>query len=90
MTIVAVASIALAVAAAVVVVWLRLSWRRVVRRRVSVVIDSDRTFIGVLWARRGTLLVLRDASTVDDGKSIRFDGEVIVDRARVQWVQVLG
>lgn len=71
-----------------VVVWGR-SWRRLVRRRVVVVLDTERTLNGVLWRHRGGLLVLRDASTLQGERQVRFDGDVVVDRRTVQWLQVL-
>lgn len=79
----------LVVVAAGGALWPQLGWRRLVRRRVVVVLDTERSISGVLFARRGCLLVLRDASTVQGERDIRFDGEVVVDRRRVLWVQVL-
>lgn len=83
----------LAVVAVAVVVCLLVgpwwAWRRVVRRRVVVVLDNERVIEGVLWARRGPLMVLRDASVHDQGRQTPADGELVVDRARVQWVQVV-
>lgn len=82
----------LLVAAAVAVgavVRQRLVWRRVVRCRVVVVLDTERSVSGVLFDRRGALLVLRDASIMEGGTVVRFDGEVVVERRRVLWLQVV-
>ena len=86
----------IAVASAVVVVAVlvgalapRLAWRRLVRRRVVVVLDNERVIEGVLWARRGSLMVLRDASVHEQGRQTAADGELVIDRSRVQWVQVV-
>jgi hypothetical protein len=75
-----------AVVALVVRVW---PWAPVVRKRVVVVTKEDRTIEGVLFARRGPLLVLRDAAVHHQGQRVPADGEVIVERSTVAWVQVL-
>lgn len=72
-----------------IAVWPMVAWRCVVRRRVVVVVEGDRSFTGVLWSRRGALLVLRQASIGESGKEIPLDGDVIVERRRVQWIQVV-
>ncbi|MFF9554583.1 hypothetical protein ACF1DY_01945 [Streptomyces albus] len=66
------------------------AWRRTaVRRRVVVNLDG-RAFEGVLWAQRGPLLVLRDARLLEPGREPQaVDGEVVVERARVEFTQVL-
>jgi len=62
---------------------------RTMRRR-SVIVNLDgRAFRGILWARRGPLLVLSDAELLEAGEKIPVDGEVVVERSRVEWVQVL-
>jgi hypothetical protein len=51
---------------------------------------TDRAFDGVLWARRGPLLVLRDVQLLEAGRAPqRVDGEVVIERARVEFMQVL-
>lgn len=64
-------------------------WRGVVRRRVVVVLDGDRTIDGVLWRRCGQLLVLRSARVLTDAGAVPVDGDVVLERCRVQWIQVL-
>lgn len=59
------------------------------RRRVVVNLDTGDAFRGVLWARKGPLLVLRDVEAVIANGSMPIDGEVVVERARVSFVQVL-
>ncbi|MEU7103528.1 hypothetical protein ABZ951_00530 [Streptomyces sp. NPDC046215] len=50
----------------------------------------DKAFAGVLWAQRGPLLVLRDVELLEAGRDPqRVDGEVVVERARVEFTQVL-
>ncbi|MFI0914316.1 hypothetical protein [Streptomyces abikoensis] len=51
---------------------------------------TDKAFRGVLWAQRGPLLVLRDAELLEAGRDPqRVDGEVVVERSRVEFTQVL-
>lgn len=65
------------------------SWRGLVRRQV-VVNTAERAFAGVLWARRGPLLVLRNVVVHEPGTQPQeVDGEVVVERARVEFIQVV-
>lgn len=66
-------------------------WRRTAVRRRVVVNLADKAFEGVLWAKRGPLLVLRDVTLMQPGAAdTPVDGEVVVERARVEFVQVAG
>lgn len=66
------------------------AWRRTAVRRRVVVNLTDKAFRGVLWAQRGPLLVLRDAELLEAGRDPqRVDGEVVVERSRVEFTQVL-
>ena len=65
-------------------------WRRTAVRRRVVVNLADRAFAGILWAQRGPLLVLRDAQLLEPGAQPQpVDGELVVERLRVEWVQVV-
>jgi len=65
-------------------------WRSLTRRQVIVNLDTGRTFEGVLWASRGPLLTLRHARTLQPGSdAIPVDGEVVVPRGRVEFIQVV-
>lgn len=65
------------------------AWRRTaIRRRVLVNLRTDKAIEGVLWATRGELLVLRGAVVLEGGKAIKVDGEVVVEMANVDFVQV--
>lgn len=66
------------------------AWRRTaVRKRVVVNLD-EKAFSGILWARRGPLLVLRDAQLLEAGRAPQpVDGEVVIERTRVEFMQVL-
>lgn len=65
-------------------------WRRTAVRKRVVVNLADKAFSGILWAKRGPLLVLRDVKLLEAGREPQpVDGEVIVERARVEFMQVL-
>lgn len=66
------------------------AWRRTAVRKRVVVNLADKAFSGVLWAQRGPLLVLRDVQLLEAGREAqRVDGEVVVERSRVEFTQVL-
>lgn len=66
------------------------AWRRsALRRRVLVNLKTDKAFEGILYAQRGPLLVLRDVTLRATGQATPIDGEVIVERPNVDFVQVL-
>lgn len=62
-------------------------------RQVVVNTRTDRAFRGVLWRKRWGYLVLRNAELVKaggGGETVRMDGEVVIDRTNVDFIQVLG
>lgn len=61
-----------------------------VKRRVIVNLKTGRAFRGILWQRRRGYLVLRQAEMLQPaGGTTPVDGEVVVERANVDFVQVL-
>lgn len=66
------------------------SWRRLIRK--SVVVNQEgRAFSGILWAQHGPLLVLRNAQLLMPGREPQpLDGEVVVERTSVHFIQVVG
>lgn len=65
-------------------------WRRTAVRKRVVVNLQDKAFAGVLWAKRGPLLVLKDSVLMQHGAAdTPLDGEVLVERSRVDFIQVL-
>lgn len=65
-------------------------WRRTALRRRVVVNLPDKAFTGVLWAKRGPLLVLRGVELLEAGRAPQtVDGEIVIERARVEFIQVL-
>lgn len=65
--------------------------RRVaLRRRVLVQLTTGRALRGVLWQRRGRLIVLRSAEVIEPGRApVEAVGDVLIEADRVEWVQVL-
>lgn len=66
------------------------AWRRTAVRKRVVVNLADKAFTGILWAKRGPLLVLRNAELLEAGRPAQpVDGEVVVERSKVEFTQVL-
>jgi hypothetical protein len=66
------------------------AWRRTAVRKTVVVNLADKAFRGVLWAQRGPLLVLRGVELLEPARAPQpVDGEVVIERGRVEFVQVL-
>ncbi|MCK1813263.1 hypothetical protein MTQ13_03075 [Streptomyces sp. XM4011] len=64
--------------------------RVVVRRRVIVNLTDGSAVDGVLLRRHRTLLVLADATLLTpDTEPTRMDGELVVERSRVLYVQAV-
>lgn len=74
------------IAAAVVLRWW--TWRPLVRRSVVVQLDDGTAFDGVAMSRRGPLLVLAEVTARFPGGQQRIDGQVVIERARVVYMQV--
>lgn len=68
------------------------AWRRTaVGRRVFVSLKTDKGLRGVLWAKRGPLLVLKGVELFETAgrDPVRVDGEVIVERSNVDFFSVI-
>lgn len=67
------------------------SYRKIaLHRRVVVNLTTGSAVEAVLWDERGPLLVLRDATLLEEGVApVKVDGEVVVDRAKIAFVQVV-
>ena len=63
--------------------------RIAVSRRVLVNLDDGSAIEGVLWQERKPLIVLRNARLHTGGQEAPLDGEVVIDCARVAFVQVV-
>ncbi|HXO84688.1 MAG TPA: hypothetical protein VN803_04100 [Gemmatimonadales bacterium] len=62
------------------------------RRRVLVNVVSGDAFQGVLWQHAGAWLVLKDVTHVaaDGSKARELDGDVVIECAKVDFIQVCG
>lgn len=66
------------------------AWRRTALRRQVVVNLPERAFSGVLYAKRGPLLVLRNVQVHEPGAQPQStDGEVVIERSRVEYIVVV-
>lgn len=67
------------------------AWRRiVVGRRVSISLKAGPSISGILIRERGELLVVAEARLLEEGSPpVPLDGEVVLERAAVSFVQVL-
>lgn len=63
--------------------------RLAMSRRVLVNLTSGSAIDGILWDERGQFIVLRDANLHTDGGSAPLDGEVIIERIRIDFAQVV-
>lgn len=86
------AALSLAVAVVVTVILVRPArpprpWADVERHRVLVTVANGDAFKGVLWSINAEYLVLRDASQVTTERPV--DGELLIERPVVAYVQVL-
>jgi hypothetical protein len=65
--------------------------RTAARKRVLLSLKTDKGIRGVLWAKRGPLLVMKSAELLEGGRPpTLLDGEVVVERTNVDFIQVLG
>jgi hypothetical protein len=59
-----------------------------VHERLLVTLVSGEAFDGLLWEHDGELLVFRDAAAVSaTGGRLPVDGELILERSRVSYLQ---
>ena len=65
------------------------AWSEKVRRSVIVTLRSGVSFQGVLWSIDDELMVLRDAAMLTPDGVAGVDGEVVLERSSVDYVQVL-
>lgn len=63
--------------------------RLAISRRVMVNLTTGAAVDGILWDEKGPLIVLRDANLHNEGGSAPLDGDVIIERERIDFVQVV-
>ncbi|WP_433660785.1 hypothetical protein ACQPW1_00400 [Nocardia sp. CA-128927] len=66
-----------------------MGYRYVAHRRVVVNLLSGTAISGVITQTRGPLYVIRDATVHDGDQAAPADGELIVDKANVDYIQAL-
>lgn len=84
--------LALALSALAAVLARPSDWRSVaVSKRVVVSLRSGPSIVGVLVRARGTLLIVASASLHEPGATsgVPLDGETVIERGHVAFVQVL-
>jgi len=73
--------------------WRALLWWRppcLLRRVVLNVVDDEAAYEGVLWGSRGAWLTFRDVRVLQVGAApATLDGELVIHRTRVAFLQVL-
>ncbi|WP_018350956.1 hypothetical protein [Longispora albida] len=66
------------------------AFRRLLRRRAIVNLTGGKAFAGILFARSGPLLILRDATLHEPGCApVPVDGEVVIERSAVEFIQLI-
>jgi small nuclear ribonucleoprotein (snRNP)-like protein len=59
-------------------------------KQIIVNTKTDRAFRGLLWEKRRRLLVLRSVEIVKPGGDVvPVDGEVVIERSNVDFIQVV-
>lgn len=67
---------------------MRRAYRDLIADQVVVNLKSGKAFSGVLWDDRKELLVLRNATLHEHGTDTQVDGEVVIERTNIDFVQV--
>lgn len=65
------------------------AYRSLQASTVIVNLKTDKAFRGILWSTNRQLLVLRNADLLEHGAETPVDGEVVVDTANVDFLQVV-
>lgn len=68
---------------------MRRAYRDLVATTLIVNLKTDKAFRGVLWSENRDLLVLRNVQLLEGSTVTDVDGEVIVERANVDFMQVV-
>lgn len=63
--------------------------RLAMNKRVVVNLTTGTALSGVLWDDRGSLIVLKDASVHTNGQTSELDGHAVIERDRIDFVQVV-
>lgn len=63
--------------------------KRITASTVVVHLTDEQSIRGVLWAVHADCLILRHATYLAQDASSTVDGEVVIPRTQVAWMQVL-
>lgn len=64
--------------------------RFVLRRQVVVNLDDGSAVQGVLFAKSGPLLVVKNATVLEPkAEPVKVDGDVVIERSKVAYIQAL-
>ena len=66
---------------------MRRIYKALLADRVIVTTKSGKSFGGVVWEEMHDLLVLRDARVLDRNGEVEIDGDLILDRAQIEFIQ---
>lgn len=58
-------------------------------KRAIVNLKTGRAFRGVVWGHKGEYMVLRNAEMLEKNGATSVDGEVLIRRADVEFIQVI-
>lgn len=90
MTTALVAAVAVLLLAVLILTYELHGMPRLRRRCIVNLRDSEDSIEGVLWSRRGRWIIVKDARLVRaNGDVTPADGEILIDRGQVQFLQVL-
>ncbi len=65
-------------------------YRDLMATTVIINLKTDKAFRGVMWSQNRDLLVLRQVTLLEHGQEAEVDGEVVVERANIDFIQVVG
>lgn len=65
------------------------AYRDLIASTAIVNLKTDKAFRGVVWSTNRQLLVLRSAILLEHGHETPVDGEVVIDVANIDFMQVL-
>lgn len=68
---------------------MRRSWQDFQARTLIVNLKTGTAFRGILWSENRELLVLRNAEMHSQGDTAPVDGDVVIERSNIDFVQAV-
>lgn len=68
---------------------MRRAYRNLIAQSLLVNLKTDKAFSGVLWDDTRDLLVLRNVTMHEHGTDTEMDGEVVIERVNIDFIQKL-